>query len=257
MPECQITLVRRQIIARDNLAFWFDANDATYQFRAGQHADFAFFQTSPDHELDNSRTFSLANSPVDRQIMIALRIRETAFKAALKAAPLGTKFKVSRPRGSFTLHKDAKRPAVFLAGGIGIMPMRSILHWAAQERLPHKLYLFYSNRHLEDAAFLEELEDLATQNPCFRFIPTLTGVESAAWHYERGPIDHSLLARYLGGLSGPVYYAAGPSGMVAAMESLLHGSGVSNDDIKTEEFGDYSDHQSSSSVIQEANHGEE
>jgi len=131
------------------------------------------------------------------------------------------------------------RDFLFLAGGIGITPMRSILHWAAQARLPHKLYLFYSNRHLEDAAFLGELEDLAVQNPSFIFIPTLTGVESPAWPYEHGPIDHGLLTRYLRSLHGPVYYAAGPSGMVAAMTSLLHSAGVSDDDIKTEEFGDY------------------
>ena len=243
MAEYQITLMQRQGIARDTMAFWFDTHGASYQFRAGQHADFAFLQPSPEHERDNSRTFSLANSPQDkRQITIALRIRETAFKNALKAAPLGTKFQVSRPRGSFALHADATRPAVFLAGGIGITPMRSILHWAAQERLPHKLFLFYSNRQLGDAAFLEEFEDLAIQNSCFRFIPTLTGVESPAWHYEHGPIDRRLLARYLDVLTGPVYYAAGPSGMVAAMASLLHGSGVSYDDIKTEEFGDYKDH---------------
>ena len=242
MPEHPITLVRRERIARDTLAFWFDTNGASYQFRAGQHADFAFLQPSPEHERDNSRTFSLANSPQDKaQIMIAMRMRETAFKTALKAAPLGTKFQVSRPRGAFALHADATRPAVFLAGGIGITPMRSILHWAAQEGLPHKQYLFYSNRHLEDAAFLEEFEDLATQNPGFRFIPTLTGVESPAWHYEHGPIDRGLLARYLDGLNGPVYYAAGPSGMVDAMASLLHGAGVSDDDMKTEEFGDYQD----------------
>ena len=245
MPEYQITLMRRERIARDTMAFWFDTNGANYQFRAGQHADFAFLQPSPEHQRDNSRTFSLANAPEDKgQIMIALRMRETAFKTALKAAPLGTEFQVSRPRGSFALHADVTRPAVFLAGGIGITPMRSILHWAAQERLPHKLYLFYSNRHLGDAAFLEEFENLATLNPSFRFIPTLTGVESPVWHYEHGPIDHGLLARYLEGLNWPVYYAAGPSRMVAAMASLLRGSGVSDDDIKTEEFGDYQDYQS-------------
>jgi ferredoxin-NADP reductase len=245
MPEYQITLMRRERIARDTMAIWFDTDGANYQFRAGQHADFAFLQPSPEHARDNSRTFSLANSPEDKgQIMIALRMRQTAFKTALQAAPLGTKLQVSRPRGSFALHADVTRHAVFLAGGIGITPVRSILRWAAQERLPHKLYLFYSNRHLEDAAFLEEFEDLATQNPCFRFIPTLTGVESPVWHYEHGPIDRSLLARYLDGRNEPVYYAAGPSGMVAAMASLLRGSGVSDDDLKTEEFGDYQDYQS-------------
>jgi ferredoxin-NADP reductase len=240
MAEYQMTLMDRQRIARDTMAFWLDTNGTNYEFRAGQHADFTFLHPSPEHEGDNSRTFSLASSPQDKaQVMIALRMRETGFKTALKAAALGTKLQVSRPRGSFTLHKDATRPAVFLAGGIGITPMRSILHWAAQERLEHKLYLFYSNRHLEDAAFLGELEDLAVQNPYFKFIPTLTGVESPAWHYEHGPIDRGLLARCLHGLNAPIYYVAGPSGMVAAMTNLLHCSGVGEDDIKTEEFGDY------------------
>ena len=71
------------------------------------------------------------------------------------------------PGGSFTLHKDPSRPAVFLAGGIGIAPIRSILQHAAQDRLEHKLYLFYSNRATDDAAFLEELENLGAQNRNF------------------------------------------------------------------------------------------
>jgi len=54
---------------------------------------------------------------------------------------------------------------VFIAGGIGIAPIRSILQHATQERLPHKLYLFYSNREADDAAFLEELENMTVQNP--------------------------------------------------------------------------------------------
>jgi ferredoxin-NADP reductase len=245
MPDFQMTLVDRQRIARDTMAFWFDTNGSSYQFRAGQHADFAFLHPSQEHFGDNSRTFSFANSPQDKgQIMIALRMRQTGFKTALKAAALGTNFQVSRPRGSFTLHTDANRPAVFLAGGIGITPIRSILHWAAQERLPHKLYLFYSNRRLDDAAFLGELEDLAAQNPQFRSIPTLTGMDSPAWAYEYGQIDHKLLTRYLQNLRGPVFYIAGPSDLVAAMTHLLQCSGVSGDDIKTEEFGDYKQYQS-------------
>jgi len=239
MPEYQMTLMNRQKIARETMAFWLNTNGTKYEFRAGQHADFAFLDPSAQHEGDNCRTFSLANSPQDKsRIMIALRMRETGFKTALTLAPVGTRFQVSRPRGSFTLHKDATRPAVFLAGGIGITPFRSILHWASQERLPHKLYLFYSNRHLDDAAFFEEFDDLTALNPRFRFIPTLTAFESPAWPYEHGPINQGLLTRYLQSLHGPVYYAAGPSRMVSAMTNLLHCSGVS-DDIKTEEFGDF------------------
>jgi ferredoxin-NADP reductase len=240
MSECEMTLVDRQRIARDTMSFWFDTNGANYEFRAGQHADFAFTDASLGHEGDSSRTLSLASSPHDKGlVMVAMRMRETGFKSALKSAALGARFKVSRPRGSFTLHQDIRRPAVFLAGGIGITPIRSIVHWATQERLPHQLYLFYSNRDAQDASFLEEFEALTAQNPSFTLIPTATRLTSPTWPYERGPIDRGLLTRHILGLHGPVYYVAGPSGMVAAMTTLLHSSGLSDDDIKTEEFGDY------------------
>jgi ferredoxin-NADP reductase len=246
MAEYQMTLMDRQRIARETMAFWFDTNGARYEFRAGQHADFVF-----GNESDDSRTFSLASSPLDKEpLMIAMRMRKTAFKSALKAAALGTKFIVSRPRGSFTLHRDITRPAVFLAGGIGITPIRSILQSATQERLPHKLYLFYSNREADDVAFLEEFENMTVQNPNLTLIPTVTGHRTLAWPYEKGHINREMLSRYLLGLNGPIYYIAGPSGMVTAMTDLLNSSGVSDDDIKTEEFGDYKLYQNSAQCDQ-------
>jgi ferredoxin-NADP reductase len=240
VADYQMTLVDRQRIARGTMTFWFDTNGSDYDFRAGQHADFAFLHPSIGDEGDNSRTFSLANSPHDKGlVMIAMRMRETGFKTALMSAALGTKFRVSRPRGSFTLHKDFARPAVFLAGGIGITPVRSILDWAAQERTPHTLYLFYSNREAVDAAFLEEFEALTMQNPRFTLIPTITRLAYSAWRYEVGHINGQLLSRYLTGLNRPIFYIAGPSGMVTAMTGLLRSLDVSEDDLRTEEFGDY------------------
>jgi ferredoxin-NADP reductase len=240
MAEYRMTLVDRQLIAADTMAFWFEPNDGYFEFRAGQHVDLVFARPRQGSENDNFRTFSLASSPQEKKsIMVAMRMRKTIFKTALQAAALGTKFVVSRPRGSFTLHKDATRPAVFLAGGIGIAPIRSILQHAAQERLEHKLYLFYSNRNANDAAFMEELESLGDQNHNFIFVPTVTGHRTMAWPYEKGHINHEMLKRHLVGLKGPVYYIAGPSAMVTAMTTLLNSAGASEDDMKTEEFGDY------------------
>jgi NAD(P)H-flavin reductase len=117
MAEYQMTLVDRQRIAKDTTAFWFDTNDASFEFRPGQHADFAFARPRDGSAGDNSRTFSVASSPHDKSpIMIAMRMRKTGFKSALQAAAIGTRFIVSRPRGSFTLHRDVTRTAVFLAG---------------------------------------------------------------------------------------------------------------------------------------------
>ncbi len=76
-------------------------------------------------------------------------------------------------------------------------------------------------------------------NPNFTLIPTITGHKTLAWPYEKGHINREMLTRYLLGLNGRIYYIAGPSGMVTVMTGLLNASGVSDDDIKTEEFGDY------------------
>ncbi len=241
MAEFQMRLAARREIAKGTMACWFDTKGTKYEFHAGQHADFAFQNPRQgDKDGDNTRTFSLASAPHERgPIMVAMRMRESGFKTALKAATIGTMFKVSAPRGSFTLHQDFRRPAVFLAGGIGITPIRSIVHTATEGGLPHKLYLFYANRQDEEATFLPELEELARRAPSLTLVPTVTQVNAPAWRHHQGYIDRSLLAQYVLGFHGPVYYVAGPSGMVAAMTTMLEGAGVSADDIKTEEFGDY------------------
>jgi hypothetical protein len=105
-------------------------------------------------------------------------------------------------------------------------------------------YLQFENGVLfAEHSFLEELESVTAQNPNFTLIPTVTGHRTLAWPYEKGHINRGMLTRYLLGLKGPVYYIAGPSGMVTAMTDLLNSSGVSDDDIKTEEFGDYKHYQ--------------
>src|ERR1700746_2083717 len=98
MAEYQMTLKDRQRVARNTLAFWFDTNGERYELRAAHHVDFGWQQPSSEQKGDNSRTFSFANSPHDKgMVMIALRMRETGFKTALKTAALCNQFKESRP----------------------------------------------------------------------------------------------------------------------------------------------------------------
>ena len=149
--------------------------------------------------------------------------------------------KLGAAAGSFTLHKNPAKPAVFLAGGIGITPFLSIVRQADHDRLPHKLYLFYSNRRPEDAAFLDTLQTLETTNPNFHLICTMTEMSKSKkeWKGETDLIDKEMLSRYLAVLQGPIYYIAGPPTMVAAMRQTLVGAGVEEDDIRAEEFAGY------------------
>jgi predicted ferric reductase len=97
--------------------------------------------------------------------MVATCMRDTALKRILKTMPLGSAVKIEGPSGRLTLHNDVKRAAAFLAGDVGITPFRSIVFRAAKEKLPHRIFLFYSNRRPEDAPFLDELQALEKENP--------------------------------------------------------------------------------------------
>jgi len=105
----------------------------------------------------NSRAFSIASAAFDSNLMIATRMRDTAFKRVLRKASPGLQVKIDGPGGSFVLHRKSEKPAVFLAGGIGITPFLSIIRQAGHDKSPHHMYLFYSNRRPEDSAFLDLL----------------------------------------------------------------------------------------------------
>jgi ferredoxin-NADP reductase len=149
--------------------------------------------------------------------------------------------KVEGPFGDLVLHNNQARAAIFLAGGIGITPFRSMVVRAAKEKLPHHLFLFYSNRRPEDAAFLEELKGIELGNPNFKFVGTMTEMAKSrrSWGGETGLLDFKMLSRYLKGAASPIYYIAGPPAMVTALQDMLEHAGVDDDDIRMEEFAGY------------------
>jgi ferredoxin-NADP reductase len=104
------------------------------------------------------------------------------------------------------LHRKSEKPAAFLAGGIGITPFRSIIRQAGHDKSPHHLYLFYSNRRPEDAAFLDLLSEAANRNPNFHLIATMTEMDKShrEWKGETGYINKVMLTKHLPNLtSGP------------------------------------------------------
>ena len=233
-------LRKREQIAEGTMAFHFDKPEG-FEFRAGQALDWTLINPPESDAEGNTRAFSITSAPFDPELMIATRMRDTAFKRVLRSIPLGTQVKIDGPSGSFTLHKNASKPAIFLAGGIGITPFRSMIRHASHEHFAHQLYLFYSNRRPEDAPFLADLEELTRQNPDFHFVATMTEMSKSSrpWKGETGSISPEMLARHIPNLQGPIYYIAGPPAMVTAMRQMLTQAAVDEDDIRTEEFAGY------------------
>jgi ferredoxin-NADP reductase len=235
-----VKLKDRRQVAECTMAFLFEKPEG-FTFKAGQSIDMTLINPSETDGEGNGRTFSIASAPDEGMLLFATRMRDTAFKRVLGAMPIGSQVKVEGPFGNLVLHNNQARAAVFLAGGIGITPFRSILLRAAREQLSHRLFLFYANRRPEDAPFLEELQALQRHNLNYTFVPTMTdiGRSHRPWQGETGVINQEMLAKYLKNIVSPIYYLAGPPGMVRAMRTLIHSMTVDDDDIRTEEFAGY------------------
>lgn len=216
-----------------------------FDFKAGQYAEITWLNPSENDDEGNVRVFSIINAPDENRLAFTTRLRDTAFKRVLQSMKAGSDVKLDGPFGDFTLHNNVSRPAILLAGGVGITPMHSIVLRAAHEKLAHKITLFYANRHPKDAAFLEELTNLAKVNPNFTFVPTMTAHDLAAgeWDGEKGHIDWAMIERHRSGSSGvtgaPIYYIAGPPAMGKALREMLNAAGVDDDDIRSEGFDGY------------------
>ena len=240
MPTYSAKLKKREEVAEGTMAFHFE-RPAGFEFTAGKFISVTLIDPSETDAEGNKRAFSIASAPSEADVMVATRMRDTAFKRVLKTMPLGTAVKIQGPFGTLTLHTDAARPAVFLAGGIGITPFRSILLHSTEQRLPHRLFLFYSNRRPEDAAFLDELEKLGRANPNCTFIGTMTEMAKShqQWHGEEGYITKEMLAKFINDLTKPIHYIAGPPAMVDALQKVLNDAGVDRNNIRAEEFAGY------------------
>lgn len=240
MAKFETQLTGSETVAEGTMAFHF-AKPEGFRFEAGQSVNLSLIDPPETDHKGNSRSFSLVSAPYEPGLVIATRMRDTAFKRVLRAMRPGGRVSLRGPAGKFTLDPADPRPAAFLAGGIGITPFVSLLRQAARDKSPRDLWMFYSNRRPEDAAFLDELVRLQERNPRYRFVGTMVEMDksSRTWDGETGFIDRAMLARHLPDPSAPVYYMAGPPGMVEAMQKMLADAGVSGEAIRSDEFFGY------------------
>ena len=235
-----VKLKRKEVVAEGTMSFYFE-KPAGFQFIPGQFADFTLIDP-PETDAEGSiRTFSIASAPHETDLMIATRMRDTAFKRVLKSMPLGASISLDGPQGEFALRASSPRTSILLAGGIGITPFRSMALDASTSRHAHRLLLIYSNHRPEDAAFLSELENVAATNKNFTLVATMTDMQKSklAWAGATGVIDDRMLARLSANVESPLYFVAGPPAMVAALKKTLVNAGVKEDDVRAEDFSGY------------------
>jgi ferredoxin-NADP reductase len=221
------------------MAFYFEKPEK-FVSTAGQYCDFTLINPKDNDDEGTVRSFTLASAPCEDSLFIATRIRDTAFKRVLKSLDSGSSITIEGPYGELVLG-DEDVPAVFLTGGIGITPVRSMVQQALFEKNPRRLVAFYSNRKPKDAPFLDELTRTAEKYPTFTLVPTMTATKSIdnPWTGESGHISADLLRRHLEDVTTPTYYLSGPPALVASLQNLLKDLGVKEANIHAEDFLGY------------------
>jgi ferredoxin-NADP reductase len=234
-------LKARREVAERTLAFHFDKPEG-FTFKPGQAIDLNLVVAGAEGSARTQlHTLSLVSAPHQDEIVVATRMRDTTYKLALRQLAVGSSITFEGPAGLLTLSARNQKPAVLIAGGIGVAPFVSMLAQAAYEWSPRRLSLLYSNRRPEDAAFLEDLRALEQRNPNFRLIATMTraGESGRGWDGETGLVDERKIRKASAGFVDPLFYLAGPPDMVESVYEVLENMGIDSGDIRVEEFHGY------------------
>ena len=197
------------------------------------------------------RSFTIASSPTEKDfILISTRIRDTQFKKKLASLDLGTLVKITAPMGKFVLPDDhSSKSVVFLSGGIGVTPFRSMVKYATDKQLPLKITVFDSNRNQGNILYKKEFDECVSENKNLKIIYTIaderqesSSIPNDGWKGERGFINKAMLVKYLttDELDNSIFYICGPPGMLKAMQKLLQDDlHIPKERIKIEEFTGY------------------
>lgn len=222
-----LTLFEKKQETNDVFSFVFKPNEPI-KWRAGQY----MFYTLPNKNPDNrgvTRYFTISSAPFEKDIMITTRISlpPSSFKKSLVDMSIGDTIEASGPDGDFTVG-DPKKNYVFITGGIGITPFRSILLDLDHKKLPINAQLLYTNRD-KDIVFKSELELLTEKNKSFKinyFISPARITDN----------DIKSLNSHLSILN---FYVSGPEPFVETYSQILKKIRITNQNIKLDHFPGY------------------
>src|SRR3989344_4430250 len=219
------SVIEKREVARGTLQVVFELPQPV-SFKPGQY----FFVNLPV----GRKQFSINNSPNQNHLLtLTTRLTGSDFKNALNELPIGSEVELGPIAGEFSLPEDTSRPLVFIAGGIGITPCMSMFRFLKETANPYQITLIYSNRNQASTAFLNEVSD-------FKFIKLiLTMTDDPNWSGEKRKVDAKFINDYCPKSNSYHYMVVGPTAMVDAVRKALEDAGVSNENIKFENFTGY------------------
>ncbi len=207
-------------------------------FRPGQYLEWTLGHRIPDAR-GNRRYFTISSSPTEQTIDIGVKFspESSSYKKDLRTMQPGGTIIASQLAGDFTMPHNRTKKLVFIAGGIGVTPFRSMIKYLLDTGELRDIVLLYSNRTKEDIAY-KEVFDEAQKKLGIKTVYTLTGGKTApaGWTGYTGYIDRQMIEHEVPDYRDRIFYLSGPDAMITAFEKTLRTMGIRRRRIKKDYF---------------------
>lgn len=210
-----------------------------FVYKPGQYLEWTL-PGVPFDSRGNRRYFTIASSPTEQTVKLGVKAvlaHTSAFKQRLLALGPQETIVAGQLSGDFVLPDDAQKKLVFIAGGIGVTPFRSMVKYLLDKKEKRDIVFFYACSTVEEFVY-QEVFDRAVHELGIRVVYVLTRSEQVpkGWKGETGHLTEAMLKKYVTDHSERTYYLSGPNAMVESDKKLLHTVGISWQRIVTDYF---------------------
>ena len=224
-------------LARDIYEFRFSGK-TRLRFQPGQYLEWTLRLSHPDSR-GNRRYFTIASSEGEREVRLGVKFypEASSFKKALLAMRPGSEIVGSQLAGEFVLPKSKREKLVFMAGGIGITPFRSMIRHLLDHGDQREITVLYSNKTAAEVVYADVLEE-ARKQLGIETVYTVTDAKCVPsdWQGATGRIDAEMIAKTVPDYRERTFYLSGPRSLVVGFQEVLRKIGIPKSRIKSDFF---------------------
>ncbi len=235
------TLKQKLKISSDTIDFIFNPNQK-FAYTAGQYVELTLPHKKTDNRGDR-RYFTLASSPTEKDIRLGVKFYKggSSYKKALLAIDDKTTVVAAQVSGDFVLPNDNKKKLVFIAGGIGITPFRSMIKFLIDTKQKRDITLLYSARTNDDFVYKDIFEQARGEIGLNTiYFVTDEEIKGDSKYIRHQFIDDGAIRSEVADYKQSYFYISGTQAMVKVLQETLSNLGVPRHQIKVDYFPGYS-----------------
>lgn len=226
-----VTLDNIEDVAQGVRTFWFKSPEPI-DYVAGQYVEL-FLPHENSDTRGQKHWFTLSSSPSEDLVAVTTKYaagQVSTFKQELFGLELGTKVTISAAMGDFVLPKDTAVPLIFVVGGMGVTPVRSMVKWLTDKKENRDVQIIYTVRSEEEIAYKNLFESYGAK---LKII--LSG------QHKTNPLSSQLVMEFAKPTSKSLIYVSGPEPMVEKLEAQFLADGIKSSNLVLDFYPGYSE----------------